>query len=292
MGREQTRAGKCIYFCITGLIFLSFLGCATLEKAKIRIKGEKEAQRHLRHSQQLLAQGDYEGALRENEKALSLTGSEPPGDEALFNIGLIYAHPENPKKDYPRSISFFKEMMEAYPQSPWFEQAKIWTGMLQENEKLSRAVEELSVTIGKPKKAGPPKKLESLVEEHGQARESLLRAQKLLAQGDYEAALKENQKALSLSGNRLPGDEALFNMGLIYAHSGNPKKDYGKSLSFLRKLLKDYPQSPRAERTKIWIEMLQENQKLSQAVEELNRAIEKSKQVDIEIEEKKRETTK
>ena len=133
------------------------------------------------------------------------------------------------------------------------------------------------------------------VGNHGRkiiARDSLLRAQKLLAHGDYEAALKENQKALSLSGNRLPGDEALFNMGLIYAHSGNPKKDYGKSLSFLRKLLKDYPQSPRAERTKIWIEMLQENQKLNQAVEELNRAIEKSKQVDIEIEEKKRETTK
>lgn len=297
MGRKQVRTRQYIYFFITSLIFLSFSGCATLEKIKIKIKGE-DPRHYLLHSQKLLAKGDYEGALKENEKVLSQSGGKPPGDEALFNMGLIYAHSENPKKDYVKSLSFFKRMMEDYPQSPWFEQAKIWTGMLQENEKLNQAIEELTQTIekpktiGKPKKADIQKKVDVKTEEHGEARESLLRAQKLLVQGDYEGALRENQKALSLSGNKPPGDEALFNMGLIYAHSGNLKKDYGKSLNFLKKLMKDYPQSPRAERAKIWIEMLQENQRLNQAVEELNRVIEKSKQVDIEIEEKKREKAK
>ena len=79
--------------------------------------------------------------------------------------------------------------------------------------------------------------------------------------------------------------EALFNMGLIYAHSGNPKKDFEKSIEFFKKLIKDYPESPLIEQSKIWVEVLQKN-------EELNQVIQKLKQVDIEIEEKKREKGK
>lgn len=121
--------------------------------------------------------------------------------------------------------------------------------------------------------------------EQAKAGEYLFRGQKLLTQGDYEGSFRENQKTLSVSAHRPPGDEALFNMGLIYAHSGNPKKDYGKSLDFFKKLLKDFPQSPLVEQAKIWIGVLQENENLTQMLE-------KSKQVDIEIEERKREKTK
>ena len=81
-------------------------------------------------------------------------------------------------------------------------------------------------------------------------------------------------------------------MGLIYAHPGNPKRDYGKSLSYFKKLMKDYPQSPWSELAKAWTGMIQENERLNQTVEKLNQTIEKSKQVDIEIEEKKREKGK
>jgi tetratricopeptide (TPR) repeat protein len=117
----------------------------------------------------------------------------------------------------------------------------------------------------------------------------LLRGQKLLARGDYEGSLRENQRVLSLSPNVPPGDEALFNTGLIYAHPGNPQKDFTKSLSIFKKLMKDHPQSPWAEQAKIWVEVLQENERLNQTIQKLNQVIEKSKQVDIEIEEKKKE---
>ena len=153
-----------------------------------------------------------------------------------------------------------------------------------------------SVPLEKPKEQGKAKEPEETREqertreqektrEQIKANEYLFRGQKLLTQGDYEGSLRENQKILSVSAYRPPGDEALFNMGLIYAHSGNPKKDYGKSLDFFKKLLKDFPQSPLAEQAKIWIGVLQENEKLTQMLE-------KSKQVDIEIEERKREKTK
>ena len=83
-----------------------------------------------------------------------------------------------------------------------------------------------------------------------------------------------------MSTHRPPEDEALFNLGLIYAHFANPKKDFGKSLDFFNKLIKDYPESHLVEQSKIWIEVLQKNG-------ELNQVIQKLKQVDIEIEERK-----
>jgi len=42
----------------------------------------------------------------------------------------------------------------------------------------------------------------------------------------------------------------------------------------------------------IWVRILQESEKLSQTIQKLNQVIEESKQVDIEIEEKKREKAK
>ena len=122
--------------------------------------------------------------------------------------------------------------------------------------------------------------------------EHLLRARKLLEQRDYDGSFKENQKILSLSGQNPTGDEALFNMGLIYAHFGNPKKDNGRSIGFFKKLTKDYPDSPLVVQARIWTGILQENEKLSQTIQKLIRVIEESKQVDIEIEEKKREKGK
>jgi tetratricopeptide (TPR) repeat protein len=122
--------------------------------------------------------------------------------------------------------------------------------------------------------------------------EHLLRARKLLEQRDYDGSLRENQKILSLSGQNPPGDEALFNMGLIYAHFGNPKKEYGRATGLFRKLTKDYPHSPLVMQARIWIGILQENEKLAQTIQKLNQVIEESKQVDIEIEEKKREKAK
>jgi TolA-binding protein len=122
--------------------------------------------------------------------------------------------------------------------------------------------------------------------------ESLLLAKRLLERQDFDGALKENQKVLALSGMTPPGDEALFNMGLVYAHFGNPKKDYGKSQVIFKKLLKDYPQSLMAEQAKIWIGILQENEKLNQTVQKLHQTLEEAKKVDIEIEEKKREKAK
>jgi TolA-binding protein len=53
-------------------------------------------------------------------------------------MGLVYAHPKNPKKDNKRAIHFFNRVIKGYPDGPWAEQAKIWVGVLDGVEKLKQ----------------------------------------------------------------------------------------------------------------------------------------------------------
>lgn len=89
-------------------------------------------------AQQLLGKGDYESSLRESQKVLTLAKDNAPADAAVFHMGLIYAHPNNPKKDNKRAIGFFSRVIKSYPESPWVEQAKIWVGVLDGVEKLKQ----------------------------------------------------------------------------------------------------------------------------------------------------------
>ena len=140
MGRERTRARKLIYFCVAGLIGLALQGCASLEKMRVEIKERVEARQYLHSGKGLLAQGDYEGAIHEHLKILSLAIHRPPEDEALFNMAWIYAHPGYPNKDYKKSVFFFEKLLKDFPQSSWSQKARIWVKILQENEKLNQTV--------------------------------------------------------------------------------------------------------------------------------------------------------
>jgi len=144
LGRKHVRARKYIYFCITSLIFLSFFSCTTFKENQ----RERSANDHLILSQELLTGGDYEKALKENQKVLSLSAKRPPGDAALFNMGLIYAHDSNPKKDYKKSLGFFTKLIKEFPQSPLVEQAKIWVSVLDVIEKSKQ----VDIEIEKKKK--------------------------------------------------------------------------------------------------------------------------------------------
>ena len=133
----------------------------------------------------------------------------------------------------------------------------------------------------------------------------------LIVPSNFDQALKENQKALA-EGKGQP-DVALYNIGVISAHSANPKKDYPRALLSFRTLVKDHPNSARAEPAKIWIQTLEQNQKateegqklaedkralarerdqLAQERNKLNYAIEKSREIDAEIEKRRKQSLK
>ncbi len=284
MGRERIRAWKYVYLCAAGLMSLSLSSCSILQEHR----QDKELRTYLQQGQTLLAHRNYDGATDAYQKVLSLSPRKRPEDEALFNLGLAYAHFGNPKKDYKKSIDFFLRVFNDYPESPLAVQARIWVGVLlasaesaQKAERLKEKIKDLERVKQPAKESEKVKHPETKGEEDGEGRDHLLRSQKLLAQGNYEGAVAESKKILSLPDSRSPKDEALFNLGLIYAHFGNPQQDLQKSVEFFKTLIKNNPKSSLAEQAKIWVEILQENAGL-------NHLLQKLKQVDIEIEDMKR----
>jgi len=140
----------------------------------------------------------------------------------------------------------------------------------------------------------------------------------LIIPSNFDQALKENQKVLiDAKGER---DVALYNIGVISAHSANPKKDYSRALLAFRTLAKEYPSSWRTEQARLWIQALEEGQKstaeaqklaeekralarvrdqltqerdqLTQERNKLNYAIEKSRQLDAAVEKRRKQSLK
>jgi hypothetical protein len=74
----------------------------------------------------------------EIEKVLSLPYKDPDADEALYYKALIYAHYNNPDKDYKKSRELLKNLLQEHPQSPFTEQVKIWLGVLDVIEKAKQ----------------------------------------------------------------------------------------------------------------------------------------------------------
>jgi tetratricopeptide (TPR) repeat protein len=302
MGRKRTRTGELLYFFAACLIFSYLTGCAfEMRKAasqKELVPSDLQEEQNseptpweaLQRARVLFLAGNLEASLEENQKVLSWAGNASPADKALFNIGVIYVHGANPKKDPEIAMAYFRKVFEEFPQSPLTEESKVWITLLQKNVELTRDLVDLthenvallqentklSDTIGKTKEQ---ENAAQTVRDHFQ------RAKRFFDQGNYEASLEENQRILSLPGKNIPKDRALFQIGLIWVQTGNPKRDLEKSLSFFQRLLREYPQSSWNDEAKTWVAVIQENIKLSQMIE-------KSKEVDIAIEEKKREKGK
>ena len=120
--------------------------------------------------------------------------------------------------------------------------------------------------------------------------------------GNFDAALRQNQVALA--ERRGAQDVALYNIGLILAHPLNPRRDYGKAAQSFNALVTEHPRSAYVDQAKTWIHVLELQQKLvderralnrekellQQERQRLNYATEKSHQLDIEIDRRRRQS--
>ena len=187
MGRKRTGKGKYLHLFVASLIFL-IPGCALLKE----MRDQDNARDTLVRGQKLLAQGDYEGALRENQRVLSLFEDRPPGDEALFNQGLLYSHVDNPKRDYRKAMDLFRKLVKDYPKSLLVEQSKVWIGVLQMNEKLTQANDRL--TQANEKLSQTSEKLSQTNEKLSQANEKLNELIQKSKRVDLEIEQKRRKK--------------------------------------------------------------------------------------------------
>lgn len=265
MGRKHPGQGKHILLFIAGLILFVIAGCTAI----IGMDLNRQASENLLRGQKFMENGDYIAAIEENQEAMSIVLKGPTHDKALFNMGLIYAHVNNPDHNYRKSIGYFSDLIHESPESPLRTQAAIWIDMLNALEEAEESIRKARLEI---------KIIRTEQAETKATNKFLARNLKLLGEENFKGALEENQKILKLPLKTKMGDLVLFNLGLIYAHYGNPDKNYKLSLRFFRKLTGQYPDSRLVEEAKIWIDVLE--------------IIEKSKQVDVEIEKKKKELMK
>ena len=154
MGDKRNRTRQCFYVSVTGLIIVFLAGCALLSG----LKDKRETEDALARAHKYMEKGDYDAAERENIRIISACANMYPEDEAFLNLGLIYAHPGNPKRDPDKAAASFKKVLTFFPESRFAGQAKILIGvvqkyekMTQENERLEKEVQELKTTIKKSK---------------------------------------------------------------------------------------------------------------------------------------------
>lgn len=83
------------------------------------------------------------------------------------------------------------------------------------------------------------------------------KAERLVQQGDHEAALAQATEVLGNYYEEL-GDRALFRIGILYAQPGNPSASHRKALAAFRRVEEDFPQSPLRGQAGIFASVLQE----------------------------------
>ena len=140
------------------------------------------------------------------------------------------------------------------------------------------------------------------VNQYDEANQILFQAKLSFANGDFLTSLKKSQEML----HRFPqkyGGHALYMMGLIYANPEYTYVNYGISIHFFKKLVKEYPESVFKDKAKIWIWLLNQNMNYAEKIDlmenelrtekkqiiNLQNQIKRLKEIDLGIDKKKRE---
>ena len=121
MGNQRARQRKHFLFCLACCIIL-LLGHGGCLYYPEKWKSEE----HLALSKHYMERGNFKASLKESQTALKLF-PRSLGDQALFQIGLVYVHPKNPDKNLTNSKAAFQKLIDNYPNSNLKTQAQLWT---------------------------------------------------------------------------------------------------------------------------------------------------------------------
>lgn len=77
--------------------------------------GRLQARSSFKEANALSSQGSYESSL--NKYAQIVEKHPSTGDRALFEMGIIHAHPKNMQKDFQKAIECFQKITMDYPES-------------------------------------------------------------------------------------------------------------------------------------------------------------------------------
>ncbi len=98
-----------IYICLVMAPML-LSGCSHFSDGR-------HAKKTFAEANELYYQGSYTASL---DKYSEITETYPAkADRALFEMGIIYAHPKNDEKDYQKSLECFQKLIKEYPESEY-----------------------------------------------------------------------------------------------------------------------------------------------------------------------------
>lgn len=106
MGKQQSRMVERLCFFFICIMMTPILPCGC---------SQFQAKSTFEEANDLFSQGSYQASLSKYEQII---GKYPTtGDRALFEMGIIYAHPKNEQKDYQKSLECFQNLIKDYPGS-------------------------------------------------------------------------------------------------------------------------------------------------------------------------------
>jgi outer membrane protein assembly factor BamD (BamD/ComL family) len=90
---------------------------------------QPQGEKQLLEARNRFASGDYRNALAINQRVLDQF-PQRLAHQSLFQIGMVYAHPDNPDRDIQKALQSFQSIMNRYPASHLQPEAHLWLAVL------------------------------------------------------------------------------------------------------------------------------------------------------------------
>ena len=146
MGTKQDRKRKYFFLHLTclGLLPLVIFGCLHFSK-------KLQGQQLLEEGMDQMVNRQYAASMKNN---LAVLNNFPHNlaDQALFQIGLLYAQPHNPDLDYEKSLGSLNKLLAEYPDSRLKHQSQLWILSIRDAIDKKRKIETLNsenISLGK-----------------------------------------------------------------------------------------------------------------------------------------------
>ena len=132
MGAKQTRTGQQLLLFVTCSMIWALTAMGCLHWPSQPQQDEKQLQqgeKQLLEARKRFASGDYRHALAINQRVLAQF-AQHLADQSLFQIGMVYAHPDNPDQDLQKALQSFQGVIDRTPASHLQPEAHLWLAVL------------------------------------------------------------------------------------------------------------------------------------------------------------------
>jgi TolA-binding protein len=91
----------------------------------------------------LVEENKFQKALSAYNKIVTETAPSALAADALYETGLVHAHPDNPKQDYAKAVRAFEQFVKHYSDHKRAAEARIWISSLKTVQELHKQIDDL-----------------------------------------------------------------------------------------------------------------------------------------------------